>query len=171
MRWTRWSRRTSEAEADGEVVRSWPPDAEVKFASIRGSRATGARKPGSLIGSLIGSLGRARRKPLNPLRREGDLARPVVPSPRLFSRTGPRLWRTPGLPCALDLWTRAVPSRLGRVVRREVVSARPVLSFHVNNMRHAICACSNAHEPRRPLRNRLTPIIVQPADALALTRP
>ena len=82
MRWTRWSRRTSEADADGEVAWSWPPDAEVKFASLRSSRATGARKPGS--------LGRARRKPLKPLRREGrdDLAKPVVPSPCFFHARG-----------------------------------------------------------------------------------
>jgi hypothetical protein len=32
MRWTRWRRKTSGANADGEVVWSWHPDAGVKFA-------------------------------------------------------------------------------------------------------------------------------------------
>jgi hypothetical protein len=46
MRWTPWLRRTSEAEADGEVVWSWPPDAEVKFCDTF-CRATVAKKPGA----------------------------------------------------------------------------------------------------------------------------
>ena len=32
MRWTRMARQTNVANADGEVVWSWPPDAEAKFA-------------------------------------------------------------------------------------------------------------------------------------------
>jgi hypothetical protein len=32
MRWTCWSRRTSEADTDGKGVWSWPPDAEAKRA-------------------------------------------------------------------------------------------------------------------------------------------
>jgi hypothetical protein len=51
MRWTRQRRalfaRTNGADADGEVVWSWPPDAEAKFAMmLRITQATGARKPG-----------------------------------------------------------------------------------------------------------------------------
>ena len=40
--------RTNGADADDEIVWSWPPDAEAKPAgrSTSGSRATGARKPG-----------------------------------------------------------------------------------------------------------------------------
>ena len=33
MRWTRMLRETNVAEADGEIVWSWPPDAGVKSAS------------------------------------------------------------------------------------------------------------------------------------------
>jgi hypothetical protein len=33
MRWTQQHARRSELDADGETVWSWPPDAEVKFAS------------------------------------------------------------------------------------------------------------------------------------------
>jgi hypothetical protein len=32
MRWTRMARKTNVADADGEVVWSWPPDAEAKVA-------------------------------------------------------------------------------------------------------------------------------------------
>ena len=46
MRWTCWCRQTSDVVADGEVVWSWPPDAEAKFVRLRSARATGARKPG-----------------------------------------------------------------------------------------------------------------------------
>jgi hypothetical protein len=47
MRWTRMARQTNVANADGEVVWSWPPDAEVKLAMmLRITLATGARKPG-----------------------------------------------------------------------------------------------------------------------------
>jgi hypothetical protein len=47
MRWTRMARQTNVACADGEVVWSWPPDAEVKLAMmLRITLATGARKPG-----------------------------------------------------------------------------------------------------------------------------
>ncbi len=39
--------RTTGLFADGEIVWSWPPDAEVKFAMmLRITRMTGARKPG-----------------------------------------------------------------------------------------------------------------------------
>jgi hypothetical protein len=47
MRWTRMARQTNVACADGEVVWSWPPDAEVKLAMmLRITLTTGARKPG-----------------------------------------------------------------------------------------------------------------------------
>jgi GH24 family phage-related lysozyme (muramidase) len=34
MRWTRQRRRTGDVAADGEVVRSWRPDADVKVAEM-----------------------------------------------------------------------------------------------------------------------------------------
>jgi hypothetical protein len=41
-------RKTTDPDADGEIVWSWPPDAEATFARPlhERSRATGARKPG-----------------------------------------------------------------------------------------------------------------------------
>ena len=88
MQWTRQRRKTSatdppslklrrdwyqdhraafaETGADGEVVWSWHPDAGAKLAeSSAGDGGNQARSPG-----------RARRKPLKPLRREGR-ARPA----------------------------------------------------------------------------------------------
>jgi len=50
MRWTRMARQTNVACADGEVVWSWPPDAEVKFLRSKLLRDDGgkkARSPGS----------------------------------------------------------------------------------------------------------------------------
>jgi hypothetical protein len=38
MRWTRMARETNVADADGEVVWSWSPDAETKFAMMFTSR-------------------------------------------------------------------------------------------------------------------------------------
>jgi hypothetical protein len=45
MRWTRKLRLTSVADADGEVVWSWRPDAGAKFAEARLLQMTVARKP------------------------------------------------------------------------------------------------------------------------------
>ena len=40
-------RKTTGLDVDGEIVWSWPPDAEVKLADVLGaSRAMGANKPG-----------------------------------------------------------------------------------------------------------------------------
>jgi len=88
--------RTNGAGADGEVVWSWRPDAGVKFAEAISADDGGkqARSPG-----------RARRKPLKPLRRECRVF-PVWPwwlcscafyilHARLRAR------RAPGIPCAL----------------------------------------------------------------------
>ena len=64
MRWTRRSRQTNVILADGEVVWSWPPDAEAKLArdDLADDGSKKARFPG-----------RARRTPLKPPRREGRL--------------------------------------------------------------------------------------------------
>ena len=40
------ARETNAAFADGEIVWSWPPDAEAKLATPRTLRVTGANKPG-----------------------------------------------------------------------------------------------------------------------------
>ncbi len=61
MRWTLAALQTNGATADGEVVWSWRPDAGVKLAGV--SANDGGKK--------ARSPGRARSKPLKPLRREG----------------------------------------------------------------------------------------------------
>jgi hypothetical protein len=46
MRWTRWCRETSDANADGEVVWSWRPDAGAKFSrEAIPAKVTGAKEP------------------------------------------------------------------------------------------------------------------------------
>ena len=65
-----------------KIVWSWPPDAEAKRASERGSRAMGARKPGSQGERDISVKTVAQGMP--------DVsAGPVVPSPCLFIARGP----------------------------------------------------------------------------------
>src|SRR5690242_13343764 len=68
--------RTNGTDAYGKVAWSWPPDAEAKRAE-RSARDRGKKAR---------SLGRARRKPLKPLRREGRAIRlrPVVPAAGFF---------------------------------------------------------------------------------------
>ena len=72
MRWTQRCRETSDAEADGKDVWSWRPDAGAKFLRSKLLRDDGGKR--------ARSPGRARYKPLKPLRREGpdDPAPPVV---------------------------------------------------------------------------------------------
>ena len=58
--------RTNDAMADGEVVWSWRSDAGVKLAKTLMRLADDG-------GNQAWSPGRARRKPLKPLRREGRM--------------------------------------------------------------------------------------------------
>jgi hypothetical protein len=46
MRWTRVQRKTNAVCADGEVVWSWRPDADAKFAQTSFARVTVAKEPG-----------------------------------------------------------------------------------------------------------------------------
>jgi hypothetical protein len=47
MRWTRQCRKTSDADADGEVVWSWRPDAGAKLSQDTiPAEVTGAKEPG-----------------------------------------------------------------------------------------------------------------------------
>src|SRR5262245_34190825 len=66
------------------------------------------------------SPGRARRKPLKPLRREGRMipATPVVPAACFFVARGPWVRRAPGLPCALVI-SRAAHAKDSGARRRE----------------------------------------------------
>ena len=69
MRWTRRyqravSARTTDADADGEVVWSWRPDAGAKLCGY---------DPRDDGGNKARSPARARRTPLKPLRREGRM--------------------------------------------------------------------------------------------------
>ena len=96
MRWTRARRQTTDAGADGQAVWSWRSEAGAKLARVqRALRVTVATKRWS--------PGRARRKPLKPLRREGRMIRHHLwfcrVLPFMHADRGCEL--APGLPCAL----------------------------------------------------------------------
>ena len=83
--------RTNGADADDEIVWSWPPDAEAKSCGDepRDDGSKKARFPG-----------RARKTIAQGM--PDDLAEPVVPSPCFFHCTGGHGLRpAPGIPCAL----------------------------------------------------------------------
>jgi hypothetical protein len=114
MRWTRELRLTSVTRADGEVVWSWRPDAGAKLCGddLRSDGGKRARSPG-----------RARRKPLKPLRREGRIASAEPVCSCAFSyvhlHTRPRVQRAPGFPCALYFLRVKSCARLGHFMPRE----------------------------------------------------
>src|SRR6202171_6857177 len=95
MRWTRQPRLTSVADADGEVVWSWRPDAGVKLCgAIR--MATVARKP----------VHRGEREVSRKTIAQGmpDASAEPVCSCAFFCaclHTRPRVQRAPGVPWAL----------------------------------------------------------------------
>src|SRR5882762_5443713 len=97
MRWTRVRRQTTGARADGEVVWSWRSDAGAKVAKAQASLAGDG-------GNQAWSPGRARRKPLKPLRREGRVssAEPVVLPRAFLLHADHGCQPVPGLPCALS---------------------------------------------------------------------
>src|SRR6202034_2002635 len=104
--------RTNGTQADGEVVWSSRPDAGVQ---VDGDNSVGdgdnqARSPG-----------RARRKPLKPLRREGRVSRRtcgLYPCAFLLHR-GLRVRQAPGFPCALYSLRDMFLQKLGRIAPRE----------------------------------------------------
>ena len=106
MRWTRRSRRTNVACADGEVMWSWHPDAGVKLRGA--SRDDGGKK--------ARSPGRARRTPLKPLRGECRMIRLNLCGsfPMLFYARGPWVRPSPGIPCALSIQRVERTAKLGR---------------------------------------------------------
>jgi hypothetical protein len=102
MRWTLWRGETNAHEADGEVVWSSHPDADVKLAEVF-PLAMVARKPGSPR--------RARRKPLKPFAQgvPDRFGGPVVDLLVCFFcfARGCGCDRAAGIPCALfieGLW-------------------------------------------------------------------
>ena len=99
MRWPRWRRarclvRTNGADADGEIVWSWPPDAEAKFAGVTNAANDGGKKARSPGRVRISRKTVAQGMP-------DDSAEPVVPSPCFFTARGPWVRPSPGIPCAL----------------------------------------------------------------------
>ncbi len=109
---------TNDADADGEVVWSWRPDAGVKPAGrLAGDGGKRARSPR-----------RARRKPLKPLRGESRLipSEPVVTTLVCFFILHARLrvQRAPGFPCALCFWASGSCTNSG-ASRRERAAVRP----------------------------------------------
>ena len=73
MRWTRWQRKTSATDADGEVVWSWRPDAGVKLATmlciVVGDGDNKARSPGRAPKETVKTIAQGR---------PGRFRRPVV---------------------------------------------------------------------------------------------
>jgi hypothetical protein len=71
MRWTRERRKTSGADADGEIVWSWRPDAGAKFswdAIPRERRGQKSPVPGEITYKLLKPLrGECRMYPVPPL--------------------------------------------------------------------------------------------------------
>jgi hypothetical protein len=96
MRWTRSRRQTTDAGADGQAVWSWRSEAGAKLARVQ-------RAPRVTVATKRWSPGRARRKPLKPLRREGRMIRHHLwfcrVLPFMHADRGCEL--APGLPCAL----------------------------------------------------------------------
>jgi hypothetical protein len=125
MRWTRELRLTSVTRADGEVVWSWRPDAGAKLCGddLRSDGGKRARSPG-----------RARRKPLKPLRREGRIASAEPVCSCAFSyvhlHTRPRVQRAPGFPCALYFLRVKSCARLGHFMPRECGPMPSRREFH-----------------------------------------
>ena len=84
-------RKTSDADADGEVVWSWHPLlVSSSRRHIRPDRVWTSLQSADDGGKRNSSPGRARRKPLKPLRREGRMIppTPVVSTPVLFVAQG-----------------------------------------------------------------------------------
>ena len=105
MRWTRTVRQTSAVNADGEVVWSWHPDADAKFAGVTNAADDGGKK--------ARSPGRVRRTPLKPLRREGRMFRrtcgDLLVCFFIFAREAMGANRAPGFPCALCFLGGMIP--------------------------------------------------------------
>ena len=97
MRWPQQRRQTSDADADGEVVWFWRPDAGVKFLGSQCfSGMTGARKPGPREEHEGNRKTIARGMP-------EMFGLPVVTMLVCFhsSHTRLRVRPAPGIPCAL----------------------------------------------------------------------
>jgi hypothetical protein len=82
------------ASVYGKAVWSWQPDAGAKLRETCFRAATGARKPGPR-----GERGISRQTIAQG--RLGCSDHTCGSFPVLFHARGPRVWRTPGLPCAL----------------------------------------------------------------------
>jgi len=74
-------RRTNDAVADGEIVWSWPPDAEAKLAGVTNAAGDGSKRARFPGRSRISRNTIAQGMPDDP-------AEPVVPSPCFFHCTG-----------------------------------------------------------------------------------
>ena len=119
MRWTRRRRRRTALRRTAKSCGSDAPTLASSSGDASFSRGDGGKK--------ARSPGRARRKPLKPLRREGrtDPPTPVVTTVCFLPlHTGRGCERAPGLPCALLFSGRMnLPAKLGRIARRENADA------------------------------------------------
>jgi hypothetical protein len=125
------ARRRRRSLRTAKAVWSWHPLLMLSPAEAP-SGPTGRAAPsirGMTVAKRNSSPGRARRKLLKPLCREGRLIRHTCGDYRVLPTTarGPRVHRAPGLPCALVVCEgqrsrilRAIPAprRCGRLLRR-----------------------------------------------------
>jgi hypothetical protein len=124
MRWTQesWAqslRKTTGALADGEIVWSWPPDAEAKLAArSAGDGGKKARSPGrSRISRKAIAQGRPDVRPnlwFSPpafllLAGHGCGLHPAFPAPSEFR--GPQMTHNSGAKRAAGPWSRVRPAR------------------------------------------------------------
>src|SRR5216683_7142683 len=123
-------RRTSGVVADGEVVWSWHPLlVSSSRRQIRPDRVWTSLQSADDGGKRNSSPGRARRKPLKPLRREGRMIppTPVVSTPVLFCCTGGRgCGGHPAFPAPSVFRRDKFDANLGRIAPRD--GARVCLS-------------------------------------------
>ncbi len=117
-------RKTSDADANGEVVWSWHPLlVSSSRRHIRPDRVWTSLQSADDGGKRNSSPGRARRKPLKPLRREGRMIppTPVVSTPVLFCCTGGRgCGGHPAFPAPSVFRRDEFDVNLGRIAPRDV---------------------------------------------------
>jgi len=145
--------RRAATVADGEVVWSWRPLAGVKLATMLCIAPMTVTK-------RSWTPGRARSKPLKPLRGEcrNDPTEPVATTLvcSLFPHTRLRARLTPGIPCALCPLRACFLQNLGAIARRENAHACPGCSATAPILRDArrrrapqdeVCVCGERPAP------------------------
>ena len=129
MRWTRWRRADERARADGEVVWSRYPDADIKPVEAMISQATVARKPGHRGEHEASRKTIVRGMPVESVFACGDYARVLSP----FARETAGATAHPAFPAPSDFFEgRVFLHHSGAKLRREnaLVCRGQTLSTH-----------------------------------------